>query len=517
MSTTVYTLVDAVALILLAYLIRSYLAKRHNLSNLPLPPGPKPLPILGNLRNVPKAYPWKVFKVWKSLYGNDESGDISSIRLPGETIIIINSARLAREVLDKHGSIYSDRPPFPMFDLIGQTDFNLPFKRYGPEWRAERKIAEFALRPGALPDYHGVLERKACTLLTSVLSQPLDYPLHLRDYSTGIILSATYGYELQGPEDHYVTLADEIGRQCVHMADHGAVIVNSLPFLKWLPGWIPGMGFQNLVRDTKALVDEMVHGPFDFCKAEMARGSSHPSIVRKQLEEHQNVATLDQERAIRNAAASMYTGTLQTASSLWTLLLVLVLHPSIQKHAQEEVDNLCRRERLPTVADRPNLPYCEALCKELLRWAPITPLGVAHVSTEDSIINGYFIPKHSQIIHDEDIYNDGDSFLPERFLNSEGKLRDEAYSSTVFGYGRRICPGRYLAQLSIWLATVSLLSCFEASHAKDDLGENIPVSADYTDGLIVHPVPFKYALRPRGDWAVRLIHSIIDDERASDA
>ena len=71
----------------------------------------------------------------------------------------------------------------------------------------------------------------------------------------------------------------------------------------------------------------------------------------------------------------------------------MALHPEIQKKAQTEIDNVIGTHRLPEFEDRPSLPYVEALYRELMRWKPVAPLGVAHASTGDDVYSGYFISK----------------------------------------------------------------------------------------------------------------------------
>lgn len=76
----------------------------------------------------------------------------------------------------------------------------------------------------------------------------------------------------------------------------------------------------------------------------------------------------------------------------------MTLYPDVQKKAQEEVDRVVGSGRLPTMEDRGNLPYIEAIVNEVLRWHPVAPMGLPHTSTEDDICEGYLIPKGSMIL-----------------------------------------------------------------------------------------------------------------------
>lgn len=88
----------------------------------------------------------------------------------------------------------------------------------------------------------------------------------------------------------------------------------------------------------------------------------------------------------------------QTISALSSFLLALLLYPDVQRRAQAEIDHVIGRSRLPAFSDRPRLPYVDAVCKELLRWRLVLPLGVAHATTEDGIYKGYFIPKGTTVL-----------------------------------------------------------------------------------------------------------------------
>ncbi|KAI0263951.1 cytochrome P450 [Gloeopeniophorella convolvens] len=83
---------------------------------------------------------------------------------------------------------------------------------------------------------------------------------------------------------------------------------------------------------------------------------------------------------------------------MMTLILALTLHPGVQSKAQAEIDAIIGRDRLPTFDDRPSLPYIDAICKEVLRWRPIAPLGVPHATARSSVYEDRFIPKGTPLL-----------------------------------------------------------------------------------------------------------------------
>lgn len=83
----------------------------------------------------------------------------------------------------------------------------------------------------------------------------------------------------------------------------------------------------------------------------------------------------------------------QTASSIVAFLIAMVSYPEIQKRAQEDIDRVTGRQRLPDYDDQKSVPYIQAIIREVLRWRPITPLGITHVNDKDDVYKGYYIPK----------------------------------------------------------------------------------------------------------------------------
>lgn len=193
----------------------------------------------------------------------------------------------------------------------------------------------------------------------------------------------------------------------------------------------------------------------------------------------------------------------------------MVLFPEVQRKAQEELDRIVGTDRLPTLADRPSLPYNNAVMKEVLRWHPVAPTGIPHVAAEDDNYNGMFIPKGTTLIpniwlftHDETNYKDPYRFKPERFLGESPEVDPH---TLVFGFGRRICPGRELADSSVFLTIVMSLSTLNISKAVDDKGSEIDPKVDFMAGVISHPAEFRCDIRPRSKKAEQLVLTVEEE------
>ncbi|KAG6853830.1 hypothetical protein C0991_000944 [Blastosporella zonata] len=195
----------------------------------------------------------------------------------------------------------------------------------------------------------------------------------------------------------------------------------------------------------------------------------------------------------------------------------MTLNPDVQKKAQAEIDSIIGSERLPNLADRPHLPYVNAVVTEVLRWNSVAPtgtsiLGVPHTAMEDGIIGGYLIPKGSIILanlwnmlHDPEVYPEPFEFQPERHIVTSEKSAQRDPRNVCFGYGRRICPGMHLAETSLFSVIAASLAVFDVKKVVENGVEIIPVH-ESTSGIISFPEAFKCSITPRSPKAVSLVH-----------
>ncbi|KAI9448700.1 cytochrome P450 [Lactarius psammicola] len=319
-------------------------------------------------------------------------------------------------------------------------------------------------------------------------------------------MSYVYGYDLK-ENDNIIVAPVQLSQVISHFV-YPEALVNFLPSLRHIPSWVPWLSYEPLAQLGKELGRRTMNEPIDFAVS---------SLAREQLLEVESLngpQRQRQEDVVKGALGSMYiSGVDSTASSMASLFVVLTLYPDVQRRAQAQIDSVISRDRLPTFEDRSRLPYIEAICKELLRWQVVSPQGVPHASTEDGVYRGLFIPKGSlvvtniwAILHNPDLFPDPETFKPGRFLNEDGTFRDDPTISLAFGAGKRICPGRHLAEATLFTVTASVLSVFNVTKAKDENGHEIPVTpAMQNDAIASHPVKFECAINPRDKVAEDLI------------
>uniref|UniRef100_A0A0W0F3U8 Cytochrome P450 n=1 Tax=Moniliophthora roreri TaxID=221103 RepID=A0A0W0F3U8_MONRR len=447
--------------------------------DLPLPPGPKPTFIVGNLFDLPSQKLWETLTKWQAAYG-----DLLHFETVGQHTFVLNTRELVKEFFEKRSRIYSDRPYFTMVEHIGWLEST--FMQYGDQWRAHRRLWQKGFRHDASLEHLPIQAKKVREFLANMLHQPEDFMNHTRTLAAAVIMAIVYGHDVAPTNDHFVEIAEKAVATLAQTATSSvAFAMNLFPIIRFLPGWLPGCKFQERARESRVLHREMLNVPFESVKKDMAADVAKPSVLVKFLEEH-NIKGGDslQEKYIKRVVATAYgAGAESTASFVETFFLAMTLHPSVQENAQQEVDRILGKNRLPTFEDRVNLPYVEAVYRETLRWSPIVPLAVPHRAVTDDIIDGSTIIANVwAITRDTDSYPEPESFIPERFLKEDGTLKDDDMS-IVFGLGRRICPGRHVAKATSWLAMVSLLAVFDVRKT-GDTEQSFEFDKLFSDGLV---------------------------------
>ncbi|KIM82727.1 hypothetical protein PILCRDRAFT_88402 [Piloderma croceum F 1598] len=237
----------------------------------------------------------------------------------------------------------------------------------------------------------------------------------------------------------------------------------------------------------------------------------------------------EQEQVVKGCAASEYADGANTPAIVSTggsntvisparcFTLAIAMYPDVQKTAQAEIDAVVGRDRLPDLDDIDSLPFINAIIKEILRWQPAVPFCVPHRSTQDEEYDGFFIPKGTNvmgntwsILHNPDVYPEPEKFRPQRFL-TDGKLNPDIRDSVAaFGYGRRICPGQFMATQSLFLIFSSIPSNFNISPPLDEFGNPTKLRPAMLSGVLSTPSPFKCVIKSRSDAAAALIRESVN-------
>ncbi|KAI6108175.1 cytochrome P450 [Pisolithus sp. B1] len=429
----------------------------------PYPPGPKRLPIVGNAFDINLKEPHITYTEWGNIYG-----EIVYSRIFGQDIVIVNSERMARHLSEQR---------FGAHRMVA-------VREYGKEWKTQRKLLHLSLRHDIIDRYQELHLRSARQLLEDIQQDSKDFYNHLDLYTASVALEFTYGRKMDGKNDPVIKMATGLAEIMMKgMTAERAGLLTALPIrncctVEYVPSWFPGASFQDQARRCRDMVASFSEFPFSIAKRQSEAGGLLPSFVSD---------VLDQEEVKESDAKETATGIYiaageSTSSTLKVLVLAMILNPEIQDEVHAELDAVVGRGMLPTFEDRERLPYLQAVLYEVT-VTPSTELvtmthviGVPHATMASDIVGGYYIPKGGRAMVNND-YSDPEHFDPTRHLTADGKLRPDAKpgSSKYFGFGRRICPGRFFAVDSLWAAAAVILSAFRFEKARDAFGKEIEI------------------------------------------
>ncbi|KAJ6477966.1 cytochrome P450, partial [Mycena vulgaris] len=462
-----------------------------------LPPGPRGFPLVGNIFDVPTGDIWLKFaqlgEVW---------GDISSITLFGQTMIIVNSLKIAEDLLDVRGANFSDRPIIPMGgELVGFKNV-LAFSQYGDRHRKERKLfAQLFGSHAVLKQFVPLLTSERQKMLQKMLVNP-NGVLHEIARTTGAItLQIAYGYHILETDDPYIKMFETAQDNFAISTAPAAFMVDIIPALRFWPEWLPGGGFKTTARLWGKLLHAAVDDAYDYVKAHIAAGTAEKSFVSTLLEEQ-----LYDDYLIKWAASSIQAGGSDTTGAqLEAFFLAMCLYPEVQIAAQKEIDAVIGSDRLPNLSDRPQLPYVDALCKEAFRWHVAAPTGKGDGSKPMLIPKDALVTSNIwKMTHDPARYANPMVFDPTRFLATETKKAEADPLGICFGFGRRICPGRMLADTAVFIDCCAILAVFRITKAREN-GVVVEPELILGRGTVSHVRPFKCFVEPRNARAAELI------------
>ncbi|KAI0667746.1 cytochrome P450 [Trametes maxima] len=460
--------------------------------------------------------PWLGFRDLASRYG-----DVVYLEVLGRPILVLSDPCTISDFLDKRSANSSDRAASPLLPLAGQA-YNFAFMGYGQSWRRHRRAFWQHFHPGVVQDYWPVQRAVTHNFLGKLLDRPHEFKDLIRYTFSASVLKATYGVDIQSEKDELIEIVDNGFAGVREVTVTVQFLLEFLPFLKDLPAFFPGAGFLKTLTKSQAPSEYLVHVPFDAVKAQVEAGEESSCIAAKLITrmKHVNGKGHEEELIAKNVAAVAVEGGADTTfSTMEGVLLALSLHPEVQEKARAELDAVVGPHRLPDFDDKDKLVYINAVVREALRWHNVLPLGVGHKVLEDDELNGYFIPAGTTIIanvwaclHNPKIYHNPDRFYPERFIR-DGKLDNNVLdpSSLVFGFGRRVCPGRHFADSALFITIASVLHVFSINPPLSEKEHERPSKLEASHGLLSYPVNCRCSIKPRSEEAAALIRGYLKE------
>ena len=390
---------------------------------------------------------------------------------------------------------------------------NILMMNYNEQFRRHQRLQVSVLNPTPVAAYLPFQGLESRQLLHDLLSDAggvsSDVHGHFQRAVASVIHTLLYGFRVLDDKDPVLCTVIRLNEEFSEFIQVGAYIVDMFPVLNNLPGFLApwkAIAESHYQRKYKLRVDNFRRG--------IEAGGWNISKHLKATVEGDGIEMPLDELAFElgtmiDAALDGTTDTL-----IWFVVTCITQDEGFVAKAREELDMVVGRDRLPVPDDKPNLPYVTAITEEIFRFRPVGPEGVPHFNNKETTYKGYTIPARSVIVpnvwtitREEAVFGpDTDTFLPERWLEADGKTI-KSLPLAGFGYGRRVCPGRHFARNVIWVIIAQLLWSFDIKAGDaDDTGK--PVSIDplaCTDGLVMRALPFKAFFKPRGLWVRELI------------
>jgi len=298
----------------------------------------------------------------------------------------------------------------------------------------------------------------------------------------------------------------------------GAYWAESFPLLKLVPDCLAP--WKREVKQQAETSSRLLLDLAQQVRIRMRDNTAPPSFTKTLWERFDTNPGELTEREVAYATGSLFgAGSDTSSSTLMSFILAMTCFPDVARKAQEELDRVVGRDRFPTWSDEPNLPYCTAVIKETLRWRPVAVMGgTPHASIRDDYYEGHFIPKGTTILgnlwaihHNEKYFKNSQDFVPGRYLELQEGTEPYPHRDghSAFGWGRRICPGKQLAENSLFISITRILWGFDIKKAIDPVTgkeDEYNIFA-YTDGFNSKPQPFRCVIEPRSEQIREVIES----------
>ncbi|KIY69829.1 cytochrome P450 [Cylindrobasidium torrendii FP15055 ss-10] len=461
------------------------------------PPGPRGLPLVGNIFDMPKGRPWEGFAEMSKKYG-----PMISLTIGPTTIIVVNTFGKTKELFDKKGSVYPSRPTMYMCGELMGWKKSAGMLEYGKAFVQTRKMYHQELGSmGSIRTFYPQEEDQAKRFLDLIIEDPDHLVEHCFQHASALILRIAYGYTAKKHGDEITAKTKEAMHTFDLAMQQGfdGFLVNQIPQLARLPNWFPGTDFKRIAREWAPLYIDMIDVPLNYTRQQLKEGTAEHSFAARWL--RRDLPPEEDEILRHGAGALAGAGSETTAITVHAFFTLMAIYPDIQKRAQAEVDEIIGRGNLPTFAERERLPFLNTVIKETIRIHPSVRLALPHTTTQDDIHDGYFIPKGSMILsnawamaHDPQTYPNPFEFNPDRFMGDTPNRDPFDY---IFGIGRRICPGRLLADASLFITCAMSIATFDIAPGKDKNGKPVVVSLEPTPGLLSWLKPFPLEIKPR--------------------
>ncbi|XP_067150961.1 cytochrome P450 2K6-like [Apteryx mantelli] len=446
-------------LILLLVLKRDGFWKNH--ARRGFPPGPRPLPIIGNLHILDLKRPYRTMLELSKTYG-----PVFSIQMGQNKTVVLSGYETVKEALVNQADAFAGRPEIPLIEEATKGH-GIIFSR-GENWKVMRRftlttLRDFGMGKKAIEDF--IVEEYGCLANTIEMhkGKPLEMTLMLNAAVANVIVSILLGKRYDYEDPTFKRLLSLVNENVRLFGSPSVSLYNTFPALGFFLK--NHKTFVNNRDEVCAFIKVTFIEHLKTLDRNDQRSFIDTFLVRQQEEKGNANGYFHNDNLIEVVRNLFVAGMETTSSTLRWGLLLMMKYPEIQKKVQEEIERVIGSTP-PRIEHRTQMPYTDAVIHEIQRFANILPLNLPHATTADVSLKGYFIPKGTYVIplltsvlRDKSQWEKPDVFHPEHFLNSEGKfVKKDAFMP--FSAGRRTCAGETLAKMELFLFFTSLLQRF---------------------------------------------------------
>ncbi|CAH6953041.1 Cyp2c23 [Phodopus roborovskii] len=441
------TLVLVVSVICLSFL--SVWAKTHTGGR--LPPGPTPLPIIGNILQLNlKDVPASLSKL------AEKYGPVYTLYFGSWPTVVLHGYDVVKEALLNQGDEFLGRGPLPIVE-DSLKGYGLIFTN-GERWKVLRRFSLMTLRNfgmGKRSLEERVQEEAQCLVeeLQQMGAQPFDPTFILACAPCNVICSILFNERFHYKNKTLLNLMDLLNKNFHQVNSIWCQMYNLWPtIMKYIPG---------KHKEVPQRIDDIKN--FILEKIKEHQGSLDPANPRDYIdcflskieeEKHNPKSEFDLEN-LTTCGSNLFTAGIETTSvTLRFGILLLVKYPEVQVKIHEEIDRVIGRHQPPSMKDKVKLPYTNAVLYEIQRYITLLPSSLPHAVVKDTKFRDYVIPKGtavlpllSSVLLDHKEFPNPETFDPGHFLDKNGCFKKTDYF-VPFSLGKYTHFRQFLASLN---------------------------------------------------------------------
>ncbi|XP_067272971.1 cytochrome P450 2AD6 [Pseudorasbora parva] len=452
------------------------------------PPGPWPLPILGN---VFTDVNYKTVDQLIEKYGN-----IFSLRNGYNKTVYVSGFKMVKDVLITQGENFIDHHVPPLFDTLYKGR-GISFNN-GYSWRKQQQFAMSHLKKGRKTIEEHI--QQECYFLCGAFKEeqgcPFDPWVKINNAVANVIGSLVFGHRHEYDDADFQKRLQMSAESVFLTGSMWAQLYDAFPgIMKWLPG--PHHTIISNYQELANFLEKKIEQHRPDWDSNNPRDYIDAYLTETEMRKNDSDAGFNIGSLVWNMVDLFEGGTETTTITLRWVLLFLIKYPDIQKKVRAEIEQVIG-SRPPTMTDKANMPYTNAFIHEVLRKANIVPINMSRVARKDTTLGGYLIPKGTvmitnltSVLYDKHEWETPDTFNPGHFLDSEGQFcRRNAFFA--FSAGKRQCPGENLAHMELFIFLSMLLQTFSFSPPS---GEEPSLESQM--GFTQAPLPYKLCAHTR--------------------